>query len=137
MDRAIAYRLSENKFNGVWIGCFFNITDLRHCLISGFDNNSQIIAPVRCRFIITSLEVKRSRPAVDPQCNYKKPDLFHTNNYCQSAGAGIYSVPSLAPLTIKVSQVEMGRRLRGSPARFLCQDIRCQMSDVRMRADVF
>src|SRR5678815_4497288 len=28
-------------------------------------------------------------------------------NYCQSSGAGIYSVPSLAPLTNKVSQVEM------------------------------
>ena len=30
-----------------------------------------------------------------------------TNSYCQSASAGIYSVPSLAPLTNKVSQVEM------------------------------
>src|SRR6266508_6539690 len=28
-------------------------------------------------------------------------------NYCQRAQAGIYSVPSLAPLTNKVSQVEM------------------------------
>ena len=30
-----------------------------------------------------------------------------TNSYCQSASAGIYSVPSLAPLANKVSQVEM------------------------------
>ena len=71
-----------------------------------------------------------------------------TNSYCQSASAGIYSVPSLAPLANKVSQVEMeagdceGRLpplflpdARGQRSEVRCQrsDVRGQMSDVRCR----
>ena len=44
---------------------------------------------------------------LDPQCNYKTPDLFFSKRYCQSAEAGIYSAPHLPPLSRKVSQVEM------------------------------
>src|SRR5258705_6406545 len=58
-----------------------------------------------------------------------------TNSYCQSASAGIYSVPSLAPLANKVSQVEMeaGDCDGRLPPLFL-PDVSCQMSDVRMTA---
>ena len=60
-----------------------------------------------------------------------------TNSYCQRASAGIYSVPSLAPLTNKVSQVEMeaGDCEGRLPPLFFAgsqrPEARGQMSDVR------
>jgi len=68
---------------------------------------------------------------------FSQPDspargLVHSlvNSYCQSASAGIYSVPSLAPLANKVSQVEMeAGDCEGRLPPLFCQmsDARCQM----------
>ena len=57
--------------------------------------------------------------------------LVHSlvNSYCQSASAGIYSVPSLAPLANKVSQVEM----EAGDCEGRLPPLFCQMSDARCR----
>jgi hypothetical protein len=62
------------------------------------------------KFIGHWLEADRLRRLAEV-FGLKKPEKIlvysSTNSYCQTARAGIYSVPSLAPLTTKVSQVEM------------------------------
>jgi hypothetical protein len=86
-----------------------------------------------CVSIITGLRVKRSHPAdmatFGVQKAAKPVTVLWAKSYCQRGQASIYSVPSLAPLSIKVSQAEM--EAGDCEGRLPPLFFRGQMSDIR------